>query len=117
MKISKTEQLNLLKCEGFNIPPFSTYVGTALSESLLSQFVNDRRSDNPYEIDGIVLDVDNYEKRSSMHQTTDTLNPAYAIKYKVADASNLAITEVLGVTLIFLFLIVSISVIRRVKEK
>lgn len=98
MSLSKIEQLDLLVREGFDIPVTNITRGRELSESVLSAYVIQQRKESHYEIDGIVIDVNNFNKRSSMHPTTETLNPAYAIKYKTADASNRVVAEVVGVT-------------------
>lgn len=94
---SKHEQLEFLRIEDFNTVPYAMYKGKDLSDDTLTQHLTKRRQKSFYEIDGVVIDVDNSSKRSEMNPTKETLNPAYSVKYKVADASNLAETEVTGV--------------------
>jgi NAD-dependent DNA ligase len=96
--MSKSEMLDSLKEEGFQVENYSTVWGYELKDEFLAKFLNHRRSVTDYAIDGVVLDVDRQEKRAKMNPTRDTLNPEYSIKYKVADESNLAIATVKGVT-------------------
>lgn len=94
---SKQEQLRHLKALGFLIPGYALLNGYELTDKYLTEYLNDVRSESEYEIDGIVLDVDKQQHRTKLNPTKDTLNPAYALKYKVADASNLAIATVKSV--------------------
>lgn len=91
---SKELMLDGLKAVGFSIPYFDIVLGKDLTDAMLATYLNKRRSVVGYEIDGIVIDVNGATKRKQMNPSKDTLNPAYAIKYKVADASNLAETIV-----------------------
>jgi len=95
---SKTDQMNILEVEGFDVTPYTTSTGLELTDEILSEFLNMRRMISDYAIDGVVIDVDSAEKRASMNPTRDTLNPEYSIKYKVADDSNYAVATVKGVT-------------------
>ncbi len=92
-ELSKIEQLLLLSDLGFNVVQYSTFDFFRLNDIVLTNYLNEIREDNNYDIDGIVIDVDSTSKRSQMNPTRSTLNPAYSIKYKVADASNLAEAE------------------------
>jgi NAD-dependent DNA ligase len=94
---SKEEQLRELEELGFEVPHFLSVRGKELSDDYLTKYLNLRRQDSIYEIDGLVLDVNSDEKRKAMNPTRETLNPAYAVKYKVADANNIAQAKVLSV--------------------
>jgi len=94
----KTEQLHKLDVEGFDTTHYTTINGAELTDETLAEYLTIRKREIDYAIDGIVIDVDSKEKRAQMNPTRDTLNPAYSIKYKVADESNLAIATVKGVT-------------------
>ena len=94
----KLDQLDKLDAEGFQITPYLSALGSELTDETLAGLLNRRREATDYAIDGVVIDVDSKEKRAQMNPTRDTLNPAYSIKYKVADESNLAIATVKGVT-------------------
>jgi len=96
--ISKSEMLDTLKDEGFQVEDYSSFYGKELSDELLAKYLKHRRRVTDYAIDGLVLDVNSQEKRASMNPTRDTLNPEYSIKYKVADADNTAIATVKSVT-------------------
>lgn len=95
---SKMEQLDQLEREGFDITPFYNCVGRDLNDEFLSKYLNERRDDTDYAIDGVVIDVNAAYKRGQMNPKRDTLNPEYSIKYKVADDSNYAVATVKGVT-------------------
>lgn len=92
---SKTNMLWELEDAGFVIPHYDSLgLGKELTDMLLTDFLTKCREVSEYEIDGIVLDVNDAVKRSQIKPTRDTLNPAYAVKYKVADESNQANTTV-----------------------
>lgn len=95
---NKNVMLKYLMDDGFDIPYSVVWRGEELNDEDLAQYLNDRRAEVQYEIDGLVLDVNSLDKRNQMNPTRDTLNPAYAVKYKVADASNIAVTTVKSVT-------------------
>ena len=83
---SKLEQIEQLKQHGFDVTPYYMCRGHKLNDEFLAEYINDRRNNQTYAIDGIVIDVNSADKRAEMNPTRDTLNPAYSIKYKVADA-------------------------------
>lgn len=93
----KVDQLEMLRDEGFHVVDYTTAKGKYLTDDTLADYINDRRGELDYAIDGIVIEVNDASKRAEINPTRETLNPAYAIKYKVADASNLARTEVVDV--------------------
>jgi DNA ligase (NAD+) len=94
---SKLDMLRALDLDKFLTPEVLVSEGNELTDLTLSEYLNTRRKHSPYEIDGVVIDVDSLAKRKQMNPTKDTLNPAYAIKFKVADAFNRAVAEVVGV--------------------
>ncbi len=96
-KGSKLQMLQTLKAAGYEVPSYEVFKGSDLSDTMLAAFLNERRDTTEYEIDGVVIDVDSAATRKRMNPTRDTLNPAYSIKYKVADATNQAVVEVVGV--------------------
>ena len=96
--LSKTEQLALLEESGFQVVEYVVVPGKRLTDDYLAGFLESRREVLDYAIDGVVIDVDCKAKRAEMNPTRDTLNPAYSIKYKVADASNQAVATVKSVT-------------------
>lgn len=96
-EIDKQAQFDQLKALGFDVAFHSKIMFGQMSENDLTDYLHIRRSMSIYEIDGIVIDVNKATVRQRINPSRDTLNPAYAVKYKVADASNLAETEVLQV--------------------
>ena len=68
-----------------------------LNDADLTKYLNKRRKGNDYAIDGLVIEVDDAKKRAKINPTRDSLNPEYARKFKVADASNLAVAKVIEV--------------------
>lgn len=96
--MSKLDMLETIEKEGFQCVEYKTWYGENITDAVLTEYLNKRRKELDYAIDGLVLDVERKEKRNEMNPSRDTLNPAYSIKYKVADESNLAIATVSGVT-------------------
>ena len=92
--MSKEKMINTLETLGFKTPATWYCKGKQLTDKFLAKYLDALRSKTEYEIDGVVIDVDGKAKRAKMNPTRDTLNPSYAIKYKVADASNLAVATV-----------------------
>jgi NAD-dependent DNA ligase len=91
----KDEQLNILISNGFKIPNHFKAEGESLTDEVLTKNLEILKNTSPYELDGIVIDLN--RGRENLKQTADTLDPEYARKYKVADESNLAITTVRAV--------------------
>lgn len=94
---SKQDQLELLKSLGFNVPYFQKISFNELNDDWLENYLITRKQQSDYEIDGIVIDVDDQKKRGLMNPTKQTLNPAYSVKYKVMDSTNIVIAEVVDV--------------------
>lgn len=90
----KRRMLTALIDDGFLTAYYETMMGNTLSDESLTKYLNHRRDVNTYEIDGIVLDVNDKNVRQGMESrvTKSTLNPGYAVKYKIADVSNNKIT-------------------------
>ena len=87
-QMAKEDQLDMLKREGFTVPGYALWNGAAFNDDDLTDYLNHRRATSPYELDGVVLDVNDEAQRARMNPTKTTLNPAYAVKYKVASADN-----------------------------
>lgn len=98
-KLNKETQLQRLIDNGFLVPYYIGADGVDLSDEALAKMIENRREFGGYEIDGIVIEVNAAFKRGVLESevTRDTLNPAYAIKYKVEDASNIADSKVVEV--------------------
>lgn len=91
---SKLNQLDILNIENFKIPVYSVLTGNNLTDKSLTEYLNLRRESSDFEIDGVVIDVNSAYVRDKMQAGVkkSTLNPGYAIKYKVADVNNNKIT-------------------------
>ncbi len=96
-KTDKRGMLERLHNEGFRVPYYKIVKGGELNDDFLAMYLERRRDETEYEIDGLVLDANDLDVRDRMNPTRDTLNPAYSIKYKVADADNLAETTCVAV--------------------
>jgi NAD-dependent DNA ligase len=93
--MGKMEMLQELTNLNFLIPEWSKWQGT--KELQLSVYTTLRKSLSNYEIDGIVVDVDDINERKRLNPTKETLNPEYSFKYKITDESNNAsapVTEI-----------------------
>jgi len=96
-KLSKHEQFDKLEEMGFETPYRLTVRGNQLTDEYLGKYLAQRKAHSIYEIDGIVICVDDKDKRATMNPTSDTLNPAYSVKYKVTSDDNMAIVNVVNV--------------------
>jgi DNA ligase (NAD+) len=94
--LSKSAQLATLARLGFSVVKFVTGVAKSFNDANLTKILNDARASSPYELDGLVIDIDSSQIRNRLRDP-DSLNPAYAVKFKVASADNSAIAEVIGV--------------------
>lgn len=95
--LSKIQQLDILKNNNFIVVPYITKFGYQLDDHVLIQHVQSRCQTSKYAIDGIVIEVDNVNKRKEIKPTKQTLNPEYARKYKVLNYENLVNTRVVDV--------------------
>lgn len=95
--MDKTAQLNALSQAGFLVPSWQVMKVGDVTEEKLAAFIETLRNEYEYEIDGIVVDINDGALRSKLNEDNSDLNPEYAMKYKVADASNYVETEVVEV--------------------
>jgi NAD-dependent DNA ligase len=93
--MGKGYQLDQLEAWGFTVVDYVYGQAEKWDDTKLTKLLNDRRANSKYELDGQVIEVDSAKVRARM--ATDDLNPEYAVKFKVADASNLAIATVRNV--------------------
>src|SRR5574343_136737 len=94
--MDKSEQLLFLGENNFLTPWCTTILGKDITDDVLSDILADRRQKSPYQIDGIVLDINSGKKVSSM-RTNKPENPTYAVKYKMLTAADIVETTVLSV--------------------
>lgn len=81
----------------FKIPQSKLIYGRDVNDGSLTEILNEFRATTSYEIDGVVIEVNDIDLRNKIVPTKDTLNPEYARKFKIADANNYAETEVIEV--------------------
>lgn len=93
-KESKLEQLHRFESLGFQIPAYTKFPASGLNDKTLTEILNKIRDKSEYLVDGIVVELDDAKLRNKMNPSKATLNPEYARKYKVADASNNAVATV-----------------------
>lgn len=93
--LGKVDQLEQLAKWGFKVAEYSIGQADYWDDAKLTKLLNERRAVTEYEIDGVVIDIDDARTRAKLK--TDELNPEYAVKFKVADASNLALATVRNV--------------------
>lgn len=88
---TKEDQLLWLQDMGFTIPNYEIVTADQLNEKHLVPLLNKHRDGSPYEIDGIVIEVNENVKREGITPTrAHALNPEHSFKYKVASADNVA---------------------------
>lgn len=92
---SKLFQLGALRAAGFKTPKFLVVPIKDLNEKLLEDFIEQLRSEYEYEVDGVVVELNESEARELFK--SDSLNPEYAFKYKTQGADNFATTTVCDV--------------------
>ena len=91
---SKTLQfLDFVKM-GFKIPGWHTLRVDQLTDETLSTFVAKRKQESEFELDGVVIELNDPDLRKRINPSKDTLNPEYARKYKISDAANTAMAVV-----------------------
>jgi DNA ligase (NAD+) len=91
---SKEEQLKRFTKLGFQVPYWEKVTVADLTDKFLTERLNYIRDNSKYLVDGIVIEVNDAKLRNRINPSKATLNPEYARKYKVADASNLAVATV-----------------------
>jgi DNA ligase (NAD+) len=96
-ELGKSEQFEQMRAQGFLVTPYIVVLGRDINDEFLTEHLTERRAKSEYEIDGIVVEVDDINARKRLPKTTSSLNPTYARKYKIAGADNLAQTKVVAV--------------------
>lgn len=94
---SKVTQFETARKEGFKTPYYEVVLGKDVTTEFLIEYLQTRKKETEYEIDGIVIDIDDLELRKSLTRKGSSLNPTFAKKFKVGDDSNLAQVRVTNV--------------------
>jgi len=96
-EMSKQDQIQFLIDNGFDVPEYSIHTGSELTDAMLTTQLNDRRMDSRTAIDGLVIDLDDNQLRTSLTRKSSSINPMFAKKFKVSEASNQANAKVVQV--------------------
>jgi DNA ligase (NAD+) len=97
--LPKKDMLIRLEELGFTVVEWTVCKGSGLTDDSLAEYLNKRRDVLDFAIDGIVIDVNDENKRAAMDVgITGKANPNSSVKYKVADADNFHVATVAGVT-------------------
>lgn len=95
-KNKKTKTLDTLKSLGFNTVHYDVEKASDLDDSFLVEAFARARSDSDYELDGLVLTVDDHANMTRL-SASSTLNPEHSVKYKVLDSNSIVETYVTNV--------------------
>lgn len=93
--MDKEDQLLELEDMGFDVPWYTIMTVAELTEESLAAIIDDLRANYPYEVDGVVVEVNSAKIRARLNPTA--LNPGYAMKYKTLSSDNYVETEVVEV--------------------
>lgn len=94
--MTKTESLNYMKNLGFETVWHETIKSSTISDSLLKSFLSKYKETSKYELDGIVLTINEYKDLKNV-SSRDSLNPEHSVKFKELDAESIVETLVKGV--------------------
>lgn len=93
--MDKEDQLLELEDMGFDVPWYNILTVAEMTEEKMAQIIDTLRTTYPYEIDGVVAEVNSAKLRAKLNP--NSLNPGYAMKYKTLGSDNYAETEVVEV--------------------
>ncbi len=96
-EMSKSDQIQFLIANGFDVPEFSIVDGLTLTDEYLTVDLNERREQSRTAIDGLVIDLNDADLRANLTRKSSSINPMYAKKFKVGEASNQANATVVQV--------------------
>lgn len=96
-EMSKLDQINFLKNNRYEIPNYSSVKGKDLNDKFLIDYLNERRNESEYMIDGIVIDIDDVNIRNSITRNSSSLNPTFSKKYKRSSSDNSSVATVVKV--------------------
>ena len=96
-KKGKLEQFAFLSFNKWAVPNYRVHPGNVLTDEYLTEFLNQQRIESKTEIDGIVIDINDINIRSSLRRDSSSINPMYSKKYKVGSEDNVATPNVVKV--------------------
>ena len=89
-KMGKLEQLQFLENSGYTVTPYIVKKGYELTDEFLIEYLTARRNLSLTSLDGLVIDLDNFDLRSLLRRKSSSLNPMYSRKFKVGSEINVA---------------------------
>lgn len=95
--MTKRETFNFLKYEGFLTSAYINLSHFNLKEDKLNDVLNKMRNDSLYEIDGVVGEYNEVEKRLQLGYNETSRAPKFAFKWKTRALDNIAETTVTDV--------------------
>jgi DNA ligase (NAD+) len=82
--LDKLEQLRLLAdCMSFSIVYWERWHFDIIDDSILEAYLSTRRAITFWELDGLVIEVNDAGTRKELNAGNDSLNPKHAVKFKV----------------------------------
>lgn len=81
-QMNKKDQLDLLKEAGFTSVRYVVKKGKDVNSTVLIDIMRTFKQEEDYELDGVVIEVNDAVLRSQIEPKNDSLNPEYAIKFK-----------------------------------
>lgn len=82
--LDKLEQLRLLSdCMSFYTVHKERWHFDIIDDSILEAYLSTRRAETYWELDGLVIEVNDAGVRKEMNAGNDSLNPAHAVKFKI----------------------------------
>lgn len=94
--LTKAESFKILSDQKFNTVTHFNVLGNDLNDALLTKALAEAKAASPYELDGLVLTIDDYANIDAQSDSS-SLNPEHSVKYKVLDASGIVTTNVVDV--------------------
>lgn len=86
-ELSKEDSLEILKDWGFDTPNYIKMNSRELNYNVLNDLVTECKRNSEYELDGVVLTVNNLKQLESL-SNSQSLNPEHSIKFKLAGVNT-----------------------------
>lgn len=86
--VSKADSLNILAETGFKVVKSEIHKCKELDENVLKSMLSMRRVQSEYELDGLVLTVDDFYNVENISQSS-SINPEHSVKFKVLEDDSI----------------------------
>jgi len=93
---NKLDNLKSLKSMGFLVARRQIASGKNISDEMLSDTLKDFKSSGDYELDGVVVTVNDYSNFENVSKSS-SLNPEHSVKFKVLDGYSVMEADVVDV--------------------